>query len=68
MSSDRRGARLILIRQAITPAKYDEGILATNHNAATGERGCDTITLFQVGAAYKIDFGYPTDATIGHAL
>ena len=26
-------------RQAITPARYDEGTLATNHNAATGETG-----------------------------
>ena len=26
-------------RQAIVPARYDEGALAANHNAATGERG-----------------------------
>ena len=26
-------------RQAITPARYDEGTHATNHNSATGERG-----------------------------
>ena len=26
-------------RQAITPARYEEGALVTNLNAATGERG-----------------------------
>ena len=30
-------------RQAITPARYDGGTLATNHNAARGERGCHNI-------------------------
>ena len=34
-----KGARESSSRQAITPARYDEGILATNHNATTGERG-----------------------------
>ena len=32
------GARESSSRQAITPARYD-GTLATNHNAAIGERG-----------------------------
>ena len=41
------GARESLSRLAITPAKYDEGTLATNHNAATGERGYHNIpTVF----------------------
>ena len=35
------GARRSSEKQAITPARYDEGTNATNHNAATGER--DTI-------------------------
>ena len=39
MSSERWGEALTRKRQAITPARYDEGTLATNHNAATGERG-----------------------------
>ena len=34
------GARESSSRQAITPARYDEGILATKHNAAIGEKGC----------------------------
>ena len=33
------GARLSSERQAIMPARYDEGTMATNHNAATWERG-----------------------------
>ena len=33
------GARHSSARQAITPAIYDEETLATNHVAATGERG-----------------------------
>ena len=32
------GARESSSRQAITPARYDEGTLAANHNAATGGR------------------------------
>ena len=31
-------ARRSSSRQAIKPARYDEGTLAINHNAATGER------------------------------
>ena len=31
------GAREFSSRQTITPARYDEGTLATNHNADTGE-------------------------------
>ena len=31
-------------KQAITPARYDEGTIATNHNTATGERGYHNIT------------------------
>ena len=34
-----KGARGSSFRQATTPARYDEGTLATNHNAATGRRG-----------------------------
>ena len=33
------GARSSSERQAITPAKYDDGGIATNRNAATGEGG-----------------------------
>ena len=33
------GARQSSARQAITPASYEEGTLAENYNAATGERG-----------------------------
>ena len=33
------GARESSSRLAVTPAKYHEGTLATNHNATTGERG-----------------------------
>ena len=33
------GARESSSRQAITPARYDEGTLATNHNAAKGKGG-----------------------------
>ena len=33
------GARESSSRQTITPARCDEETLATNHNAATGERG-----------------------------
>ena len=39
------GARESSSRQAITPARYDEGTLATNHNAATGERGYHSIYI-----------------------
>lgn len=35
MSSDEEASKYSF-RQAITPAKYDEGTLATNNNAATG--------------------------------
>ena len=36
------GVRESSSRQAIiiTPARHDEGTVATKHNAATGERGC----------------------------
>ena len=41
------GARKSWSRQAIAPAKYDEGTFTTNHNAATGERGYHNIpTVF----------------------
>ena len=33
------GARGSSEKQAITPVRYDEGTIATNHNAPTGERG-----------------------------
>ena len=33
------GERRSSERQAITPARYDEGAIATDQNAATGERG-----------------------------
>ena len=33
------GAKYSSARQAIAPARYDEGALATNHKAATGGRG-----------------------------
>ena len=33
------GARCSSAKQAITPVRYDEGTIATNHDAATGERG-----------------------------
>ena len=42
MSSERRGEALSE-KQAITPARYDEGTITTNHNAATGERGYHNI-------------------------
>ena len=35
--------------QEITPARYDEGTMATNHNAATGERGYHTIHVRGAG-------------------
>ena len=35
MLFERRGERA----QAMTPARFDEGILATDHNTVTGERG-----------------------------
>ena len=35
----REGARQYSPRQAITPARYDEGTLVTNDDAATEERG-----------------------------
>ena len=39
MSYERRGETFISsAAQAKTPARYDEGALATNHNAATEER------------------------------
>ena len=38
------GARHSSEKQAITPARYDEGMFATNHNAAAGERGYHNIT------------------------
>ena len=38
------GARHSSERQAITPARYDEGTLATNDNAGTGERGYHNTT------------------------
>ena len=34
-------------KQAITPAKYDEGTLATDRNAATGERGYRNKCMWQ---------------------
>lgn len=34
--------RHLSVRQATTPAGHDEGRLATNHDAATGERGYHT--------------------------
>ena len=34
------GASHSSVRQARTSARYDEGTLTANHNAATGERGC----------------------------
>ena len=34
-------------RQAITPARYNEGTPATHRNAATGERGYRNIALSQ---------------------
>ena len=37
------GARPTSERQTIAPARYDEGTIATSHNAATGER--DNIPL-----------------------
>ena len=36
------GPRESLSRQATTPARYDEGTLATDYNSATGERGYHT--------------------------
>ena len=33
------GATLSSEKQAIAPARYDEGTIATTRNAATGERG-----------------------------
>ena len=33
------GARRSSEKQAITPVRYNEGTIVTNHNAATGERG-----------------------------
>ena len=33
------GVRRSSEKQAITPARYDEGAIDTNHNAATGEIG-----------------------------
>ena len=39
------GARISSERQAITPARFDGGTLATNHNAATGERGYHNTSL-----------------------
>ena len=39
MPSERRGDRILTSRQAMTPARYEEGTLATNHNAATRGRG-----------------------------
>ena len=39
------GTRHSSERQAITPAKYDEGVLAKSHNAATGERVFHNIGL-----------------------
>ena len=33
------GARRSSEKQAITPVRYDEGTIAINHNATTGERG-----------------------------
>ena len=42
MSSERRD-EIFNRRNATTPARYDEGTLATNHYAATGERGYHNI-------------------------
>ena len=39
ISSERKGRGAHTKKQAIAPAMYDEGTIATNHNAATGERG-----------------------------
>ena len=33
------------VKGRITPARYDEGTLATNHNATTGERGYHNMNL-----------------------
>ena len=40
-----KGARESSSRQAITPARYDEGKLATNHNTATEERGYNNTSV-----------------------
>ena len=45
------GARHSSERQAIRPARYGEGTLATDHNAATGDRGY-TMTLAHPEGSY----------------
>ena len=37
------------------PARYDEGTIATNHNAATGERGTITQRLVETSKTRNAD-------------
>ena len=54
MSSERRGEAFIRKAGAITRARYDEGTLATNHNAATGERGYHNSTPLKLRPLFYI--------------
>ena len=57
MSSEQRGETFISHAGDKTPARYDEGTLATNHYAATGERGCNPGSTGE----YKENTWYPID-------
>ena len=50
-----KGATESSSRQAITPARYDEGTLATNHNAATGERGYHNTRLELLTCRHRVE-------------